>query len=124
MQVNTVSLSEPDASESDSRFILVNVSFECNSADAPHINLTLFRLFSHNAIFGIDNRMLYELNQDLLKGSEPILSLQNGDECQVVLPYKAYKSDLNKSDWKNLGTYPLYLRMSIFPNRIYFELLF
>ena len=131
MQVNTVSfekqaefLPEPDSSEPDSRIILVNASFECNSADAPPINLTLFRLFSQNMIFGIDTRMLYELNLDLLDGTNPILSLQNGDKCQVILPYRIYKSDLSKSDWKNLGVYPLYLRMSIFPRRIYFELLF
>ena len=107
--------------EHENKVVLVSATFGCNEEDASPIQVNLFQLFTTNMNFGIDGYDLKALNPRLDEHS-PTLQLKEGEKCQVLLPFRAYRNRLSFTDWENMEKSTYYISMCMFPRSIYFEL--
>lgn len=100
------------------KLALVSITLRNIDGDISNIFLPNFSLYGIDSNPQLDYELLSQINLNL-DADSLYISLQQGTECNLTLPYMLFEQDFKESVWNNMGSYDFYFQITSFPTAKY-----
>lgn len=117
---NGISLDSRDASIPE-RLALVSATIRNTDGSDTDLPILLFEMYGIDTYTAIDFELFYSLNPDIEPGNWG-LTVQQGFEQEVLIPFRLDKAAFNPYTWNHLDNYALSMRLTYGPARIIIQL--
>ncbi len=101
------------------KLALVDITLKNAGSDAEGVPLAELTLYGVDELVFINYEALGRLNPALKENSDinSGISLSDGTEYRLTLPYGLYKSNFSRGTWNSLDRYGLFLQLTAYPTR-------
>lgn len=110
----------PDAEgNAPEKLALVDITLKNTGSNAEGVALSELTLYGVDELVFINYEALGRLNPVLKENSDinSGISLSDGTEYRLTLPYGLYKSNFSRGTWNSLDRYGLFLQLTAYPTR-------
>lgn len=96
------------------KLVLVYITLRNKDGNISDIFLPNFSLYGVDSNPQLDYELLTQINP-ILQTASWYVSLQQGAECDLILPYMLFEQDYKRSTWENLESQTFYFQITAFP---------